>query len=602
MRKPQTHSMPAGVLSPFGLHGPVEPSSLPAKSAAKVQDFEQGADSALALLVTSTTGDAQAWLALVEGLKARGVPVVATSRLSEALRHRVVLVYPGLSGLTPQQVQALRVHQEQGGALVDFGEVPDWAKSLTGVDHQNTGRAHASLSFGAEEELPEVELGCFWATQYQATADAQVLATYDDGSSAVIENLKNHVYTVGLDIGGFQDMASNARQSGWGCKGQTGIAKHYADHDEAYADTPFRWIQRLYRQYQPGAVTLSPVPQGKALAVVLTHDVDTDQAPAVAVRYARWENSQNLPSTYFIQTKYLSDWEDVNFFKADSLPDLEKLIADHRDIGSHSVSHSPVFNKMPLGTGLEQYPSYRPLVRSKAKTDGASILGELRVSRYLLKSLLGVQITAFRPGYLEYPEQLPQALAATGYRYSSNTTAPDSLSVLPLHAHVDRGPTQEVDEFDFPVTFSDDDPVMLPRLPDAVRLAQSIAKEHGIFVLLIHPNAVGDKLAFEQQWTQEVRPFSWFGSIDQLGDFWSARDRVTVAVTLQSSSEATITLSAPKALRGLTLELPAGWSLLPSDTLVSQQGATAVLGTVRGQVQLRMYKAATENGMNLQGS
>ena len=46
-----------------------------------------------------------------------------------------------------------------------------------------------------------------------------------------------------------------------------------------------------------------------------------------------------------------------------------------------------------------------------------TILGELRVSRFLIEQLVpGVHVASFRPGYLSDPYALPQALVATDYR------------------------------------------------------------------------------------------------------------------------------------------------------------------------------------------
>ena len=38
------------------------------------------------------------------------------------------------------------------------------------------------------------------------------------------------------------------------------------------------------------------------------------------------------------------------------------------------------FHQLPLGSGEECYPGYRPLVRDAKRTEDATVLGELRVT------------------------------------------------------------------------------------------------------------------------------------------------------------------------------------------------------------------------------
>jgi hypothetical protein len=60
-------------------------------------------------------------------------------------------------------------------------------------------------------------------------------------------------------------------------------------------------------------VTIGTVPFGRSLSVMLTHDVDFTQSMANAVSYAEYEKSQGVVGTYFIQTKYIRDYNDDIF-------------------------------------------------------------------------------------------------------------------------------------------------------------------------------------------------------------------------------------------------------------------------------------------------
>ena len=128
----------------------------------------------------------------------------------------------------------------------------------------------------------------------------------------------------------------------------------------------------------------------------------------------------------------LEDYNDSIFFDDTAVPVLTDLRKSGHEMGSHTVAHSRRFEDMAMGTGRERYPRYRPLVTSETTVKGATILGELRVSKFLLEALTGARVESFRPGRLSYPFSLPQALNATGYRYSSSITANTVLTHLPF--------------------------------------------------------------------------------------------------------------------------------------------------------------------------
>ena len=127
---------------------------------------------------------------------------------------------------------------------------------------------------------------------------------------------------------------------------------------------------------------------------------------------------------------------------------LEELGAE---IASHSVSHSLQFNAFALGTGREVLPSYRPFVRDLEATTEASIMGELRISKFILESLISEPVTSFRPGYLRIPTQLPEALQWAGYSYSSSVTANKSLTHFPFRLTAGRQFDTNTDIFEFPI-------------------------------------------------------------------------------------------------------------------------------------------------------
>ncbi|MCE7979461.1 MAG: hypothetical protein DYH03_20755, partial [Nitrospira sp. NTP1] len=350
-------------------------------------------------------------------------------------------------------------------------------------------------------------------------------------------------------------------------------------------DVWLRLLKSMYRTAQEEAVTLGTVPFGKSLSVMMTHDVDFTQSIKNAVEYAAYEKSQGVVGTYFIQVKYIRDYNDDIFFNDEGVRYVKQLADLGMELGSHTIAHSRVFNQFPLGTGREAYPSYAPFVKDRTTAYNVSILGELRVSKFLIDHFSGQSIISFRPGELSNPFALPQALLATGYRYSSTATANNSLTHLPYQLTYDRLTDSEVEVFEFPVTIEDEAlPKMGDRLPQALEVATRISRYGGSVVVLIHPNILDHKLAFEKGFVEGVRPYAWFGSVGEFGRWWAARNRVEVDVA-RDPTGMRVTLKVPVAAAGLTLEVPAGWEVArpgKSEQGVTQQGTVVTFPEMQG--------------------
>ena len=281
------------------------------------------------------------------------------------------------------------------------------------------------------------------------------------------------------------------------------------------------------------------MPWNKSLSVNITHDIDYYASLANSVEYARVERAMGVTATYFIQTKYVRDWNDEIFFNGEGVEHLRALTNLGMEIASHSVSHSKVFSTFPLGTGDERYPDYVPYVYEERSTYAGTVMGELRVSKFLLDRFSGGEpVASFRAGYLENPFGLPQALEATGYAYDSTITANNVLSHLPFRLNYERGGDAQVAVWEFPVTIEDERLPSLPeRLQSALDIAKNIGRYGGNFVLLTHPNVVGEKLAFQTTLIERLKPDAWFGSIGEIGAWWRARDAVQVDVEPDSLGE-----------------------------------------------------------------
>jgi Polysaccharide deacetylase len=579
-----------------GLSGPVVTSTVRPEAPTPPSDYGGGKASRMAILLTDSDSS---WLGLVHGLKSFGIPFTLTEDYREALQHSVVMVYPVISGkaMTAQALSALTEFTQQGGTLVATNVLGGGLNGLFGFSEAVASKAHTHMRFGpknafvqsyfgkAEQNLtlasPAQPRGAYSYSRPTGT----VLAQYEDGSPALISNTlgKGHTYALGLDIGALALLGYNTREEG--------LAKTYVNSFEPGLDIAFLWLRDLYVKHEPDAVLLGTVPDGKRLSIVLTHDIDYTESVNNSLIYAQYQKSQDIAGTYFIQTKYVRDWNDDIFFNTDGAAKVKQLADMGMEVASHSVAHSKVFSKIPLGSGTETYPAYEPFVKSRTETLHASILGELRISRYLLEANVPkLTVESFRSGHLQNPETLPQALEATGYRYSSSTTANNSLTHLPFRLNYNRRSIDETGVFEFPITIEDEiPPLMGSRLPQALEIAEKIQRYGGLYVVLTHPNILGHKLDFTRGLVKKMKPTAWFGTLASFGQWWAARDQVSVDVETRGSIK-TVTLTAPELIDGLSIEVPAGWRFAQdqhSELAPVLSGRKLLLPTFQGNLTLQ---------------
>jgi hypothetical protein len=579
-----------------GLSGPSATSVVRPDLPTSIKAYAVGGPSRMAILLTDRDSS---WLGLVQGLKSFGVPFTLTEDYQEALKHKVVMVYPVISGktMTAQALSALADFTRHGGTLVATHVLGGGMNSLFGFSEAVSSTAHTQVRFApdnafiqryfgnADLSIPIGSVQQPRGSYSYSSPTGRVLARYEDNTSALISQDvgKGRTYALGLDIGAFSLLGYNNRQEG--------VVKSYVNSFEPGLDTLYLLLRDLYAEREPDAVLLGTVPDGKRLSIVLTHDIDYTRSVDNALIYAQYQKSQGIAATYFIQTKYVRDWNDDVFFNTEGAAKVRQLSEMGMEVASHSVAHSKVFGALPPGSGREAYPAYEPFVKSRTETRNATVLGELRISRYLLEATVpGLAVTSFRPGHLENPETLPQALEASGYRFSSSTTANNALTHLPFRLNYSRRSLDETSIFEFPITIEDEGaPLMGSRLPQALQIAEKIQRYGGLFVVLTHPNILDHKLDFTRGLVEKMKPTAWFGTLSSFGQWWAARDQVSVDVDTVKGSK-TLTLKAPQSIAGLTVEVPAGWQLTgsrPAAAAPVQTGRQLLLPRFSGDVELQ---------------
>lgn len=558
------------------IEGPVEKTPLPVLNPASWEKYKTGNTSRLAILLTDTDS---AWLALAHGLKSIGVPFVITTDYKKALEHKVVLVYPIISGKmqTRELLDAFHDFTYNGGTLIGINVLAPALKNIFGMYNAVPSAKNSTIKLAAvnspllaaftDEREKTLSIGNknagppYFGVYGYRNVKNQPLAVFEDGTAAITQNSfgKGMAYAWGIDVG-------YLLQEGYSGQAEESISRSYINEFEPTADVMLRLLKEMYLQGNSDAVTIGTVPYNKTLSVMITHDVDYSESEKNALTYAEFEKNNEVPSTYFLQTKYIKDYNDYAYFDADHIPMLKKLMAMGMELGSHSVAHAQAFNIFPLGTGDERYPTYQPFVSDKYVAHNGTVLGELRVSKYLVEKMLDAPpLVSFRPGHLLRPPVLPQALEATGYLYSSTFTANNVLSHLPFQLTYQYELQGESNVFEFPLTLEDELGVKMgDRVQPALDLAHKIGKYGGIFVILIHPNILDHKLQFEKDFVAGVKDFAWFGTVKTFGRWWAARDKVDVDVT-QEGALKIVTLHVPEAMEGLNIKVPKGWVLQPGE-------------------------------------
>lgn len=548
-----------------GLEGPTVATPVIAAIPAKIESYAEGETSRLAILITE---DDSNWLALTSGLKTIGIPFRMTTNIEDALRHDIVMVYPQITGLNlaPGESKALRKYTENGGTLIGTNILGGGLSDLFGFETIEESKERYRLIFQSDLQetqnfesrgLSKIKIGSITdmavnpGTNSYLNPSKPPIAVYENGEAAIILNEygAGRTYALGIDFGQLLSKGYNRRQ--------VGIAESYANEYHPVLDSLLIFLENIYKNQDTPKVTLGTVPDGKSLSFILSHDVDFSKSLVNAIPYAEHQKSENLSGTYFIQTKYVRDYNDIIFMDQKAAEFIEKLDSLGAEIASHSVAHSNAMWDFEMGDGTEYYPKYRPSVRTAERTTGATILGELRVSKFLLDEFSRNQkVESFRPGFLSNPSQMPQALASSGYKYSSSVTANVSLTHLPFQLTYDRAFSAHVPVFEIPITVEDElDAPMYGRMEEGIQVARQIAEIGGVYVALIHTDDVDTRLDFQKEIVDEVRPYAWMGSMKEFGDWWSARDKVSVDVVDLQNSMFQIKLDAPTPIEGLVIEL-----------------------------------------------
>ena len=538
-----------------GVRGPEGVSEVPDPTATTISQFERGGPHRLAILVTDPESG---WLGLVRGFRALGVPITVTQDVDRALQHRVVLVYPIVSGqvLEGSEIRALANHIRSGGTMVAFNLAGGGLEELFGVRVGQETSARTRLRWTdptGEPESDEVIVSGIGEAQISSvgyeSVSAPVLGRFSDGSAGVTcRDVGGQACLLGVDLGSLAQRAMNGRADS--------LSRSYVNGYEPSLDSLFRLVRDVYVAGEPMPWLVSTVPTGREVSILFTHDIDFGRSVTNASAFAKALEARGTRGTFFVQTKYMKDYNDSIFFDDTTVPSLAALAGAGHEVASHTVAHSGRFEDMVMGTGRERYPAYRPKVTSVSGVDDATILGELRVSKFLIEETTKAEVRSFRPGRLSYPFSLPQAMSATGYRYSSSITANIVLTHLPFQLTNGRADGALQPVFEFPVTIEDELP---PRMGDRIHtgnaLIEKIGRHQGVAVILTHPNITDHKLRFVEAVADYWQGRAWMGTVAQFGTWWEQRDALETDVVERDGRFYLISASS-LPIEAVTITLP----------------------------------------------
>lgn len=564
------------------MQGPLKKSVLPLKQRTSWRNYATGPNYGIAVLLSDTNS---AWLGIVHAFKSFGIPFKLYTNTDSALKHDMVMVYPMLTGKLFKEQELIHMDEylHTGGTLLgvnvlgglteDFG-FTEAIPSRKNFRVKLYDRDNARLSDFTDANEREISLGdptnfkeTIGTYSYSKPVLAPLLVYGNNEACLTQYHFKSggSAFALGIDLGEFVLRSENER----GFNAQ----RTYVNDYEPSLDVLVRIVKNIYTSSSQSAVTLNTVPSNKALTVCLTHDIDFTRSIRNAVDYAKMEKEKGVKATYFIQTKYIKDWNDDIFFNDTGVGYLNTISSLGMEIASHSVSHSHAYSKFEEGTGEEQYPAYRPFVKGRDEATGGSVVGELRVSKFLLDNCVdNTNVVSFRPGHLSYPFSLPQYLVASGYKYSSGITANNALTHLPYQMQYNRETEQELNVFEFPVSIEDEEkPRMDLRLDKSLALAKKISVYGGLLNVLIHTDTLAYKYNYETRLIDSLKGKGVFYTINEFGDWWSARNGVTFSVETHKSQQI-LNIKTAVPVKEIGFIVPAWWVYKGSDANLVQSG------------------------------
>lgn len=459
----------------------------------------------------------------------RGGVLVAPSSIGSSL-------YP-LFGVSDAQPSKSRYRLEFNT------DVPHPDPALSYIDHEN--EKVISLGNGPEHIYDEV----IWTHGYETSPEAEALAEFDDGSAGVVRNYFGRGMTYLLGFSWVESIM--LPRVGHDFEAQ----RAFVNSVEPSADVVLLFAKAVYESNAYPAVYLHTIPDAARTALILSHDVDAQTSFVDSLKFARLAESFDASATFFENTKYFSDWKDIDYYNVEENKEAIRELAKRGfDIGSHTVSHYTQLDTAPLGDPEVTYAEYAP-------TEEVTLYGEVRVSKELLdRDIPGQETVSFRAGDLAFHDGLIGVLDDAGYLYDSTFSANDVLTSFPFFAARKRVPFSKLSSvIEIPLTLDDSLGFLTPDTVDTavdtwIEVLEAHAANESITVLLNHPSDTRDadyKLRAQERLMERAEELgAWMGDLTSFGEFWRSRHNTDVSVELgENSREELSEESGPLTIR-----------------------------------------------------
>jgi hypothetical protein len=276
----------------------------------------------------------------------------------------------------------------------------------------------------------------------------------------------------------------------------------------------------------PGGFRLGDAPGGATSALVLLHDVRGLPALRASKALMLREHRTGVHATYVLQTRYLSDARGRVLVG----PALERLVRQVRSSSADAIAGGVAGGPLaetPRGSGGEAYPTYAAAFASSTEVDGETLSGELRVSRYVLRSLGAGDVQAFRGVAGDTPRGFAAVAEANGIALDATLSVDDAGGAFPFWQVQADGLERRL--LRFPVAFDD-----VPGEGPAAALAGAwvaLRRNHGTgapTLVELTPDRRGCAAAVERALLADTPPDVWRGTLARLGSFWEQRAGVSL--------------------------------------------------------------------------
>lgn len=482
-------------------------------------------------------------LAAEEVLYQMGIPHYVTRSPGDACRAAMMLVSFGqVDQLPAGLVEVFDSYVAAGGVIVAQKARDARLAPIFGYDRAVASKGRHEITWSDQEhplkkyvDAPEenvIRLGSythqelFWTIGYSCK-DADVVARFDDGTAAIIE--KAHEVGTAIAVGGsLIDLVVRSYLDR-----DFGVQKVGSNAFEPSTDAYLLFLKAAYQTYVPEGFTISTSPPGKRGSLILTHDLDAQSSFDNMPDFAKTEKRYGMHSTMFLQTKYIPDYYDIPFMTVENLSRIRKLHSAGFEVASHTVSHTPHFDRLPRGQIINDPDVYRPQVINMSETVNATVRGEVWVSKSVIRSNILEDPESFRTGHLLFNRHLIAALEEAGFLYDTSVGTYHCGCNFPFRQYRDRSFSKKSHIIEIPVSISDYDWIdnLTELVPAFKQIILKNADNGAAVTVLIHPTRKVDKLEALEQLLAWAPDDIWVGTVSQFGRFWNSRYGLNPSIT-----------------------------------------------------------------------